>query len=83
MATPKHPGMAENELLGASDQEEMSSAGGTVTALLPFLCDYKTSLLLHGTVYVNTQGRKHFPALLPPPKSAVWDTANCFAVEQF
>lgn len=62
MTTPEHPGMADNELSGASDKEEMSGAGGTLTALLPSLCDYKTSLLLHVTVYVNTQGRKQFPS---------------------
>lgn len=87
MATPEHPDMADDELLGASDKEEMAGAGGTLTALLS-LRDYNTSLLLHGTAYVNAQGRKHFPSCFSSRSAATAqaccvDTANCFAVEQF
>lgn len=78
--------MADYELLGARDMEDVAGARDTVTTLLSFR-DYDTALLLHGTVHVNTQSRK--PSLLlvlicqPLPKLTMWDTENCFKMEQF
>lgn len=81
MATPEHPDMADDELLGASDKEEMAGAGGTLTAFLLSLCDYNTSLLLHGTAYVNAQGRKHFPSCFSS-RSAATAQACCVGHSQ-
>lgn len=77
MATPEHPDVADHELLGASDEEEMAGAGGTLTALLPSLRDYNTSLPLHGTAYVNAQGRKHFPACFSSRSAGHHPTLLC------